>query len=143
MRSERGFTLLEAIVAFAIAALALSVLFRAATGGMTAVATAGRYEEAVSRAKSHLAAIGHDGPLSETETEGDDGGGYHWRIHIVPLASAAPAANGPQPAFLQAPGRKPTLFSVEVGISWSDGGRSREFLLQTQRLGADSGPGNG
>jgi general secretion pathway protein I len=143
MRSERGFTLLEAIVAFAIAALALSILFRAATGGMTAVATAGRYEEAVSRAKSHLAAIGHDGPLSDTTTEGDDGGGFHWRIRIVPLASVAPPANGPQPAFMQAPGRKPTLFSVEVGISWSDAGKSREFLLQSQRLGNDSGEGNG
>ena len=83
MRSERGFTLLEVVVAFAIAALALSVLFRAATGGMTAVATAGRYEEAVSRAKSHLAAIGHEGAITEGETEGDDGSGFHWRIRIV------------------------------------------------------------
>jgi len=143
MRSERGFTLLEAIVAFAIAALALAILFRAATGGMVSVTTAGRYEEAVSRARSHMAAIGHDGPLSETETEGDDGGGYHWRIHIVPLASVTPPANGPQPAFMQAPGRKPTLFSVEVGISWDDGAQHREFLLQSQRLGADAGEGNG
>ena len=143
MRSERGFTLLEAIVAFMIAALALGILFRAASGGVLSVNIAGHYEEAVSRAKSHMAAIGHDGPLSETETEGDDGGGFHWRIHIVPLASVNPQTNGPQPAFMQAAGRKPTLFSVEVGISWDDHGKKREFLLQSQRLGVDSGEGNG
>src|SRR5579859_18463 len=142
MRSERGFTLLEAVVAFAIAALALGVLFRAATGGLVAVDTAGRYEEAVSRAKSHMASIGHDGPLSETQTEGDDGGGYHWRIRIVPLASANPANGQPAP-FLQASSRKPTLYSVEVGISWSDGGRHREFLLQSQRIGAPGGETDG
>jgi general secretion pathway protein I len=141
-KNERGFTLLEAIVAFAIAALALGILFRAATGGIVAVATAGRYEEAVSRAKSHMAAIGHDGPLGETQTEGDDGGGFHWRIRIVPLASANAGGNQPAP-FLQPASRKPTLFSVEVGISWTEGGRHREFLLQSQRLGAPGGETDG
>jgi len=56
MRAERGFTLLEVLIAFAIAALALALLFRAASDGMLSVRTAGRYEEAVVRARSHLAA---------------------------------------------------------------------------------------
>jgi general secretion pathway protein I len=142
MTNERGFTLLEAVIAFAIAALALGIMFRAATGGLVAVATAGRYEEAVSRAKSHMAAIGRDTPLAETETEGDDGSGYHWRIRVVVLASANPANGAPAP-FLQASSRKPTLFSVEVGISWKDAGRTREFLLQSQRIGAPGGETNG
>jgi len=142
MRNERGFTLIEVVIAFAIAALALGILFKAATGGMIAVATAGRYEEAVSRAKSHMAAIGHEGAITEGETEGDDGSGFHWRIRIVALAATSPADGAPAP-FLQPASRKPTLYSVEVGISWKDAGRTREFLLQSQRIGAPGGETDG
>jgi general secretion pathway protein I len=142
MRGERGFTLLEVVVAFAIAAMALGIMFKAAAGGMLAVATAGRYEEAVSRAKSHLSAIGRDGPLSDTTNDGDDGGGYRWRVRIVTIGTVNPSGNGPVVAFLQ-PARRPTLYSVEVGISWTEAGKTREYLLQTQRLGNTAGDGNG
>ena len=142
MRNERGFTLLEVVIAFAIAAMALAVMFKTASGGMLAVNTAGRYEEAVSRAKSHLSAIGHDGPLSETETEGDDGSGFHWRLRIVPVATASPGDAALTP-FLQASARKPTLYSVEVGISWTEAGRKHEFLLQSQRIGTGGEDSNG
>jgi prepilin-type N-terminal cleavage/methylation domain-containing protein len=42
-----GFTLLEVVVALAIAAMALVGLFRAGSGGMFAVDTAARAQEAV------------------------------------------------------------------------------------------------
>jgi general secretion pathway protein I len=142
MRRDRGFTLLEVVIAFAIAALALGVMFKAAIGGMSAVGTAGRYEEAISRAKSHLAAVGRDGPLSAGETQGDDGSAYRWRIRIVQVAAITQNTN-PLTPFAQASFRKPTLYSVEVGISWSESGRSREVLLQTQRIGAPAGDTDG
>jgi general secretion pathway protein I len=142
MRRDQGFTLLEVVIAFIIAALALGVMFKAAIGGMTAVSTAGRYEEAISRAKSHLAAVGRDGPLSGGETQGDDGSGYRWRIRVVQVA-AITAKNNQLTPFAQASFRKPTLYSVEVGISWTESGRSREILLQTQRIGAPDGGSDG
>src|SRR5260370_42327973 len=73
---ENGFTLLEVIVAFAIAALALVGLFRAGSGGLFAVDTAARAEEAVQRAPSHLAAGGRDAAVVEGEVTGADRGGY-------------------------------------------------------------------
>jgi general secretion pathway protein I len=139
MRRDRGFTLLEVVVAFAIASLALGIMFKAAIGGLSAVGTAGRYEEAVSRAKSHLAAVGRDSKLTAGETQGDDGGGYHWRIRIVQIAGITASGSSPT-AFVQASFRQPTLYSAEVGISWTDAGRTREVLLQTQRIG---GPDQG
>ena len=60
-----GFTLLEVVVALAIAGLALVGLFRAGSGGLLAVDTAARAEEAVQRAQSHLAAVGRDAALVE------------------------------------------------------------------------------
>ncbi|MGA8379996.1 MAG: prepilin-type N-terminal cleavage/methylation domain-containing protein, partial [Stellaceae bacterium] len=55
-----GFTLLEVIVALAIASFALIGLFQAGSGGLFAVDTAARAEEALQRAQSHLAAVGRD-----------------------------------------------------------------------------------
>ena len=41
-RGERGFTLLEVVVAFAIAALGLSAVFSGTRGGLRAAVAAGR-----------------------------------------------------------------------------------------------------
>jgi general secretion pathway protein I len=131
MRTERGFTLLEVLIAFAIAALALAVLFRAASSGLLSVETAGHYEEAVGRAESHLAAIGRDAALVVGASEGDDGGGYHWRLAVTQVAggqgsrTGGPIA-GPPP---------PVLYAIVVGISWHDAGKDREFVLRSERMG--------
>src|SRR5690348_3248940 len=81
-----GFTLLEVIVALAIAGLAFAALFRAGGTGLFAVDTAGRVEEAVARAQSHLAAVGREAALLQGDSNGDDGGGYHWWLRVRPLA---------------------------------------------------------
>jgi general secretion pathway protein I len=122
-----GFTLLEIIVALAIAGLALVGLFRAGSDGMLAVDTAGHVTEATERAQSHLAALGRVAAITTGETEGDDGGGYHWQVRARPLA-AWPAGSG-------AASTTVTLFEVEVSISWKAGGRSRSAVLSSLRLG--------
>jgi prepilin-type N-terminal cleavage/methylation domain-containing protein len=58
-----GFTLLELVLAVAIAGLALIGLFQAASTGMFAVNSAARVDEAIDRAQSHLAAFGRTGVL--------------------------------------------------------------------------------
>jgi general secretion pathway protein I len=124
-----GFTLLEVVVALAIAGLALVVMFRAGGGGLFAVDTAGRAEEAVERAQSHLAAVGQDVALLQGEWAGDDGGGYHWRLRIAPLAS------WPIPGPNNAPGSAATLYHVEVAVSWAGRDHNRAVVLQTRRIG--------
>jgi general secretion pathway protein I len=135
MRTDRrppssGFTLLEVVVALAIAGLALVGLFRAGSGGLFAVDTAARAEEAVERAQSHLAAIGRDAGLVEGESSGDDGGGYRWTLRVRPLAQRqSPAADGVSLVTT-------TLFNVEVAISWPGHTGERAVVLRTMRLGA-------
>jgi general secretion pathway protein I len=134
---DRGFTLLEVLVALAIAGLALSVMTDAASGGLFAVRTAAGYEEAVSRAKSHLAALGNDGSLAPGQTSGEDGGGYRWRIAVAEAGHPAGQPTNGSPAFGLA------LYDVEVAISWTSGGRRREVVLHTQRLGRWKAPSDG
>lgn len=129
-RDDGGFTLLEVMVAFVIAALALGALMQGAGGGLQAAHVAAHTQQALSRARSHLAASAL--ALAPGEQGGDDGGGYAWRATITRLLAAAPArSDGGQDAT-----RRPlVLYSLRVTVAWTmDGGR-REVSLDTFRLG--------
>ena len=130
-----GFTLLEVVVALAIAGLALVGLFHAGSGGLFAVDTAARAEEAVQRAQSHLAAVGRDAALVDGESNGDDGAGFRWTLRVRPLsARQSPGPDGTSLATA-------TLFSVEVAISWPGRAGERSVVLRTLRLGTSGSGG--
>lgn len=131
---DNGFTLLEVVVALAIAGLALVGLFHAGSGGLFAVDTAARAEEAVQRAQSHLAAVGRNAALVEGELTGDDGGGYRWALRVRSLAARQSLAPDGVSATTT------TLFNVEVVISWPGSAGERSVTLRTLRLGS---AGNG
>src|SRR5689334_19167158 len=124
---DNGFTLLEVLVALAIAALALITMFRAGGGGVVAVGAASRYGEAMQRAQSHLAALGRDTALLQGESEGDDGGGFRWRLRMAPIASWQAASAGAATSA--------TLFDIEVTISWPGVNGGRSISVRTRRLG--------
>lgn len=129
-----GFTLLEVLVALAIAGVVMILLFRAGSDGVFAVAGAARAEQAVERAQSHLDALGHDSALVPGDTEGDDGGGYHWRVHVAPLATRQGQAQ-------QGGVASSTLLDVEVSVSWAGRGADRSVVLRTRRLiGSEGAP---
>ena len=111
---EGGFTLLEVLVAFAIAAPA-----------------AAAYQEAISRAQSRLDALGDDG-LAAGERTGDDGGGFRWRTRIASLASTTPSRPTPRGSPYAAGA---ALYAVTVEVSWSSPGGARAFTLDTRRVG--------
>jgi general secretion pathway protein I len=105
--TEGGFTLLEVLVAFVIAVLALGLLYRVGIDGLGTAAQAARYQEALARARSHLAALG-DSPRPG-DRQGDEGDGFHWHVRVVPIASET----------LPGPGdNRASLLSVSVAISW-------------------------
>ncbi len=76
----RGFSLLEVMIALVISGLALASVFRSAMESTRATAAAAHYQEATSRARSHLDGV--TAALVPGETEGDDGGGYHWHVSV-------------------------------------------------------------
>lgn len=132
-----GFTLLEVLVAFVIAAAALGVLYRGSLDGLQAATTGRRVEEAVSRAQSRLAAIGHGSAIVAGSRDGQDGRGFRWRTRIAPAAPPAPAARGPDART----GPFIALFDVSVAVAWEDGGRTREVRLDTRRAVTVPPPG--
>jgi general secretion pathway protein I len=117
---ERGFVLLEVLVAFAIAALALSVLIGGSLEGLRGTARAARMEEAVSHARSHLAAIGHGQEIVPGARSTDDGGGFTAHVQARVIGRGDPASGL-------------VLYAVSVTILWSDDGTTRSVTLDSQR----------
>ena len=128
---DGGFTLLEVLVAFAIAAPALALLYRQGIASLGTAQTAAGYQEAISRAQSHLDAL-NGSKLAAGEQAGDDGGGFAWRLRIAPVASTAP----PRPVPRGSPyAGGTTLFAVAVEIAWPGPHGKHTLTLNTRRLG--------
>ena len=130
MRRPRGFTLLEVLIAFVIAGLALAALTEAALGGLHATQAAAHVEEALSRARSRLAAAALN--PRPGEQSGDDGGGFTWRVLIRPAATEA-AEEG---------ARRPVLYDIQVEVAWTLDGGTRRVTLETMRLGSAAAEGS-
>lgn len=117
-----GFTLIEVLVALAIAALGLGALMVAASQGLGNLRTADNYIEATHRAQSRLATVGTELAVKDGDWSGDDGGGYSWRIQAHPV----PGTDAKAP-FIP--------FDIVVTVAWSSEGKVKAVSLQSQRLG--------
>jgi general secretion pathway protein I len=125
---DRGFTLLEVLIAFAITAIAVAALIKAVSFGLEAAHQSGRYQEALSRARSHLAALATDIDRLGGVHDGDDGGGYRWQIEVRPFTPPGGEAQPMGPA-------TPMLYAVTVTISWAERGHTRSVRLDSELLG--------
>jgi general secretion pathway protein I len=131
-----GFTLIEVLVAFVIAALALGVLYEGAGDGLRAGQRAGRVVEALSLARSHIAALGA-GPLVAGEQAGADGGGYRWRGRVTQLA-AHPLGGSGLAATAQGP--RLVLYGIAVREEWTGDRGTQAVTLQSERLALAAPP---
>jgi general secretion pathway protein I len=121
--------LLEVLIAFAIVAVSLAALMRATGFGIAAVHTSSRYEDALSRARSHLAGLSAGVETLPDARAGDDGDGFRWRLDVRPYELPRVATTGPAPA------ATPMLYRVAVTISWTEGATTHSVTLTSNRLG--------
>jgi general secretion pathway protein I len=151
---RRGFTLLEAVVAFAIASLALIALFRATSDGVGGVEAASNSIEATRRAQSILAAVGITEKLTPGEQSGTFDNGFDWRVVVTlqdtrPVPPPAGSPSQPQPG--QPPAAPPpsalspagplraapsevALYSVVATVGWTRGHGHHTVALTGYRL---------
>lgn len=131
---EEGFTLLEVLVALAIALLAFAVIYRAGGEALHSDRIASRTLAALAHARSRLTAICRGGSIAGGTDGGDDGDGYTWASTIVARASQVPATMNDEQTVAadRAPPQRITLYDVTVSVTDTDG---RHVSLATQCLG--------
>lgn len=123
MKHQRGYSLLEVIVAFALLALALTLLLGSLSGAARQVHNADLRTRAMLHAQSLLAATGIEQPLQEGRSQGDwEDGRYRWELQVEPYVDARASAL-PQAAANTVSG--PTLAQLTLQVRWGEGNGER------------------
>lgn len=124
-RSQRGFTLLEVLVAFAIAAMALSLLARAFAGGLRLSSTAEDYGRVVILAESLMTQVGTEYKLEDSIIEGRFDDRFNWRLVIAPyLIDNVVLIDSPSVSLMQ----------IDLTVDWPAGLNQRQFHLTSLRI---------
>lgn len=89
---QQGLTLIEILVALAIASLGLLALYGAAGGGITGIRGSYDADMAMLEARSRLAWAEALGPAADGQ-DGSMPGGGRWRVKVRPAATAVAAGD--------------------------------------------------
>ena len=128
LHRQRGFTLIEVVVAFALLALALTFLLASLSGAARQVRIASDSSRATLHAQSLLAQVGVGETLQPGRRQGDfDAGRYRWALEIAPFADPlkppSPLSNPSAPRLLQ----------LTLAMEWGNG-RGQQLRWRTLRL---------
>lgn len=118
---QHGFSLLEILVALAIAALALGMLYRVSGNNASQAGALDQRTRAAVLAQS-LLAVNQTVPVTGINATGT-AADFTWQVHSSPY---------PTPASQQSP-QAPRLYELAIRVRWSDGARTRSFALTTLR----------
>ena len=135
--NQRGYTLLEVLVAFALLAIGLGLLLAILSGGVHAVANASDSTRATLYAESVLDTLGADQRLQPGRSTGAyENGRYRWTLDITPFKTpvAAPVPGDPN---IVDPSLQTfvdnVMFRVVLQMQWGARGPGQTLRVETLR----------
>ncbi|MBS7457778.1 type II secretion system protein [Coralloluteibacterium stylophorae] len=136
-RRQRGYSLLEVIVAFALLAVGIGIVIGILSGGVRQVRAAQAASEAALYGESLIATRMAAGLVEPGREQGEFGDGrYRWTLTVEDyadplLAEADAGLDAPAPP----PGR---LRHVVLEVDWDEGGPAQRLRLSTLHAGIDA-----
>ncbi len=128
-RAVCGFTLLEVLVAFALLAMALTLLLGTLSGAARQVGQADVRSRAVLHAQSLLAVAGVETRLQEGQQQGQwEQGRYRWTLQVRPFVEPRMSGNATagEPS-------APRLLELDLQVRW-DQPRAGQLAWRSLRL---------
>ncbi len=126
-RAQRGFTLLEVLLAFLVFALSFAVTLEILTGAIRNTARAKEQTEASLIAQSVMDQVGLDIPLRAGASFEGEEGVYRWQIDVFPFQGGSD--NQRSMDLTEITGID--LLEVECVVSWGEGQRERSQVFST------------
>jgi prepilin-type N-terminal cleavage/methylation domain-containing protein len=130
---RQGFTLIEVVVALMIFGLAFAVVARIIQTGVLQSGRAEAMTTGTLLARSQMARVGADVPVTEGELDGDAGHGFRWQIVVRPAVRENERGDETNGSHL-----RPEIlpYQVEVTVAWGTGGPAEAVSLTSLRLAA-------
>lgn len=126
---QRGYTLIEVLVAFSVLALALTLLLGTLSGATRQVRWSADAGRAALHAQSLIAQAGVGELLLPGRREGElDAGRYRWSLEVAPWVDPA------QPPQLLEAVAGPQLMALRLRLEWGDGGPAQSLQIDSLRL---------
>ena len=128
-RAQRGYTLIEVVVAFALLAFGMTLLLGSLTNATKQVRVSNDAGRAALHAQTLIDQAGVGEALTVGQRDGEvEGGRYRWDMNVTPFRD--PTAPPRQDQILGAP----QLLQLELTLRWGDGGPREMLRLQSLRL---------
>ena len=124
--SQGGFTLLETLVALAVLAISLGVIYQIFGTSLRNMQYAKDYSTAQMLAESKMSELGKGIPLREGEFEGQFNDKYIWHMDVTPLPFADDDG-----------GNELKKLKVDFSVLWESDNKKRSVNIRTFRLAVE------
>ncbi len=130
-RCDRGFTLIETLVAMMIMAICLVVILQLFSGGLKAGRLSDDYTRAVFYARAKMEELLLAKTLTDGVLEGEFGGGYKWKALIMKVEPQNEDQDGDKEEDLKMP---VDTYGIKVDVTWFEGNREKNFEISTLKI---------
>lgn len=136
MKNQRGFTLIEVVMAFSLLAVGLGIAMQIAIGAMRQTRNAAEFTEASLYAQSLIDTLGVAERLEPGQDSGRFGERYRWELIVEPYeVEPVTTSTGSVTGGLVQADTMPTveMLRLELVVSWERGNNTHEARYVTLR----------
>jgi general secretion pathway protein I len=122
--SNRGFTLIEILVAISILSISLVVILQLFSGGLKSSRLSEQYTSGIFHAKEKIEELLLSTEFSEEDGQGEFGDSFRWKSKIVRIEQAEEEES-----------RLPfNTFNITVDVMWDEGDKEKHFAISTMKV---------